>query len=128
MPNKQRKCSKCGHTYSQNDFPIMVKLKTSTVYRSHCKQCDRKLNKERQKLKKIHGAAPPDHTCPICLRNERDLKEQTKLKSLWVIDHDHHNGEFRGWLCHSCNRGMGMLGDDIQRLERAIKYLMGDSI
>lgn len=40
-----------------------------------------------------------------------------------ALDHDHMTGKFRGWLCHRCNLGMGLLGDDIEGLRRAIAYL-----
>lgn len=39
------------------------------------------------------------------------------------LDHDHATGAFRGWLCSRCNVGIGMLGDDIAGLKRAIAYL-----
>lgn len=39
------------------------------------------------------------------------------------VDHDHVTGVFRGWLCHNCNLGIGRLGDTIEALDRAIKYL-----
>lgn len=39
------------------------------------------------------------------------------------LDHDHKTGAFRGWLCHSCNAGIGQLGDTIEGLERAVAYL-----
>lgn len=38
-------------------------------------------------------------------------------------DHDHTTGKFRGWLCVSCNTGLGKLGDSVEGLERAIAYL-----
>jgi hypothetical protein len=40
-----------------------------------------------------------------------------------LLDHDHINYTFRGWLCRSCNTGIGALGDTIEGLERAIKYI-----
>jgi hypothetical protein len=39
------------------------------------------------------------------------------------LDHDHLSGSFRGWLCDSCNRGIGMLGDCIESLTLALAYL-----
>lgn len=39
------------------------------------------------------------------------------------IDHDHETGEFRGVLCSSCNGALGLMGDDIARLAKAIEYL-----
>lgn len=39
------------------------------------------------------------------------------------VDHDHETGRFRGLLCSTCNTGLGKLGDSVESLERAIKYL-----
>lgn len=38
-------------------------------------------------------------------------------------DHDHDTGTHRGWLCVTCNSGLGKLGDNVAGLKRAIKYL-----
>jgi hypothetical protein len=40
------------------------------------------------------------------------------------LDHDHKTGKFRGWLCQSCNVGLGHLGDSIASLQSAIAYLI----
>lgn len=39
------------------------------------------------------------------------------------VDHCHQSNRFRGWLCSKCNTGIGLLGDNILGLMRAIKYL-----
>jgi hypothetical protein len=39
------------------------------------------------------------------------------------FDHCHETGLFRGWLCSKCNSGLGLLGDNEEALERALRYL-----
>ncbi len=38
-------------------------------------------------------------------------------------DHDHETGEFRGWLCHSCNVALGLFKDSPLILKSALQYL-----
>lgn len=52
--------------------------------------------------------------CAIC------RKESGKT---FHVDHCHKTGKVRGLLCVSCNRGIGYLGDDVDRLYAAIYYL-----
>jgi hypothetical protein len=40
-----------------------------------------------------------------------------------VWDHCHKAGQFRGWLCVSCNSALGMVRDDRNRLLKLIAYL-----
>ena len=42
----------------------------------------------------------------------------------FVVDHDHRTGCIRGLLCHSCNIGIGKLGDDSDGIRKALAYLI----
>jgi len=39
------------------------------------------------------------------------------------IDHCHETDRIRGILCHPCNCALGLMQDDIERLQKAIAYL-----
>lgn len=56
-------------------------------------------------------------TCAIC-----DKTMSSPFKSL-CIDHDHITGTFRGILCDSHNRALGLLGDSIENLKKCIRYI-----
>jgi hypothetical protein len=62
--------------------------------------------------------------CAIC---RTDTPCPTSGKT-WHIDHDHETGRVRGLLCNSCNRGIGQLGDDPDRLESAARYLRASRV
>lgn len=73
---------------------------------------------------KRHGISPvefwtlyeeQDGTCPIC---DKAISAEDS-----AIDHNHETGKVRGILCKSCNRALGLLGDNPKTLKRAEKYL-----
>lgn len=64
-----------------------------------------------------------DNRCAICGR--------TETSKAWAIDHDHAccPGQnscgkcVRGLLCSNCNTALGLFGDSVESLRRAIDYL-----
>ena len=40
-----------------------------------------------------------------------------------VADHDHHTGHIRGFICDSCNTGLGRFKNGDNYLKNAIRYL-----
>lgn len=51
--------------------------------------------------------------CAICGTHEGRI----------CIDHCHTTGKVRDALCDACNRGIGAMGDNLERVEKAAKYL-----
>ena len=39
------------------------------------------------------------------------------------VDHCHSTSKIRGLLCANCNTALGLMGDDVVRMRKAIKYL-----
>ena len=71
------------------------------------------------------GFSPPPGPCPIC-KKTTGVPGARKSRR-WALDHDHVTGEMRGWICHMCNSGIGYLGDDVDGLLAALKYLNADA-
>jgi transposase-like protein len=67
-----------------------------------------------------------DNRCAICKQKEKQLHSKTKETMPLAIDHDHKTGEIRGLLCDRCNRGLGLLFEDIKIIEETIKYIEKD--
>ena len=115
-----RKCSKCGvvHPLTEEFFGRNQSTNTGgdKYFRPECKVCTKKAGQGKNKAYKLAGI--PEYPklgtpCYNCGRTDKKL----------VFDLDHETLAHRGWLCDNCNRSIGMLGDTIESLERAIKYL-----
>ncbi len=56
--------------------------------------------------------------CDVCGVPEAELTKKL------CVDHCHETGFFRGFLCHKCNKALGLLGDSEAVLINALHYLM----
>lgn len=129
---KLKVCSICHKEKPLKEFPY----NTGKVrYFSYCHQCRRdkyKGNENTHKrvrnrsLVKQFGITLDEYNllflkqggkCAICGIHQSELKQALNL------DHDHTTGKVRALLCPKCNGGLGIFNDDIDLLEKAIKYL-----
>lgn len=79
-------------------------------------------SKLRSRLKHLYKLSYPDYLtmlekqeykCAVCGVSQETLS----------VDHDHETGRIRGLLCRKCNSGIGLLGDTIESVQRALAYL-----
>jgi len=118
---KTCKTCKAVHPDTPEHFQIIVKYQKedgSVTTHSHpsCIACRREATNVVYHLRKT--APPPPDYCECCGKH----KSETKIGKL-VLDHCHTTKEFRGWLCDTCNRGIGNLGDDLTGVLMAVEYL-----
>lgn len=117
-------CSKCKQFLPLDSFNF---ASGGNYLRAECRKCNNEMQKVRKELRAIHGMPPKGYHCPICKKNEEQVKGTGNTRNgSWVLDHCHETGEFRGWLCHKCNRALGGFDDDTSVLQNAIAYLTGE--
>ena len=110
-----KECHKCGETKLKTEFwSDAARVKGKTPLQKRCKVCKYRAEAIVYHLKKKHVKDRSD-TCDCC-----------GIDSKFVLhcDHDYETSELRGWLCRSCNIGIGVLGDNISGLEKALAYLI----
>ena len=139
-----KKCTVCKTWKSMDEYFNSKRSKDGKGYR--CKSCDKKVRAKsrsrskatqdgyrRRQVAFAHGITVDDYDrmfdnqdgkCAICgtTNPHGEGSNSTYLKNL-SIDHCHKTGRIRGLLCNKCNRGIGLLQDDSELLQRAIEYL-----
>jgi hypothetical protein len=124
-------CKKCVTSLSLDKFYFNKngKYKRQNI----CKKCmnvyDYKTDKN-HKLKKAYGITldqynklllKQNNKCCIC-EVDNNGKYKNK-KRAFAVDHCHKTNKIRGLLCSDCNIALGLLKDNTNYLQTAIKYL-----
>ncbi len=117
-------CNICHKLLNTNEFAKNQNGKNNrSVRRPSCGGCRKDLEgtnmspkAKAEWLKKNPKNTPFE--CPICAK-----KTIAGVTSKVVLDHNHRNGEIRGWVCDSCNTGIGRFKDDVELIKRAIEYV-----
>ncbi|MBZ9577682.1 Hpy99I family type II restriction endonuclease [Patescibacteria group bacterium] len=117
-------CNICHKLLNTTEFARNQNAKNNRpVRRPSCRECRKQLEginptpKAKRKWLKNKPQNKP-FECPICAK-----RTIAGITSKVVLDHNHRTGKVRGWICDSCNTGIGRFKDDIELLKRAIKFL-----
>jgi len=139
-------CSQCEVERDISNF-FKTKKNNGKYYQPMCKICNKeRYGKKRRDHNRLWRVQKPDRliestrnqaakrygvsreyyekcmasstTCEICgvAANGKELS----------YDHCHTTGKFRGLLCNKCNMAIGQLGDNLEGLLKAVKYLTKD--
>jgi hypothetical protein len=107
---KQKRCRSCKEIKNIEEYPF---FSTNEAGRKNtCKECSKRLSALRKRLREANPP-PIAGECPICHIHT----------PYWILDHCHFSNEFRGYICNSCNLGLGKFYDDVNILRSAIDYL-----
>lgn len=117
-------CNVCHKLKKTTDFAKNQNAKNNrSVRRPSCKDCRVKMEgvgvsrtDRIDWLKKKPNNEPFE--CPVC--NKRTI---AGITSKVVLEHDHRTGRPGGWICDSCNTGLGRFKDDVDLLKSAMKFL-----
>lgn len=117
-------CNVCHKLRKTIDFAKNQNAKNNrSVRRPSCKDCRVKMEGIGvSRIDKIEWLKKKPHNepfrCPIC--KKRTIAGVT---SKVVLEHDHRTGKPGGWICDSCNTGLGRFKDDVELLKSGIKFL-----
>jgi len=118
-------CDRCYKYLPTEKFPNnRLKKDNIITKRPSCKDCRKLIDgkpiskEDRKKWEKDNRLSEGMiFECPICLKIS--IVGITKI----VLDHNHSTGEIRGYLCESCNTGIGRFKDDVNILKNGIEWL-----
>lgn len=121
-------CDRCFKLLKTKEYFSGNRIKKDNVItnRPSCKNCrkikdGKSISKtERENWERKKPSNYSLFTCPIC--SKTTIAGLSKI----VLDHNHHTGEVRGYLCESCNTGIGRFDDSASQIERALMWLGHD--
>lgn len=143
-----RVCAKCHIAKPVSEFPARER-DTPSKRRSNCKACRAAYMREywerrggqtrtgkNAELRRRYGLSIEQYeamvqrqggVCAICLQPPKpqpmNSRQGRRQYAVLCVDHDHATNQIRALLCNTCNRVLGMLGDNPALLRAAAEYL-----
>jgi len=118
---KKKVCIYCKEEKPVNEFPKHSQKVDGLDTR--CKSC---IKKRSLIVNEIRKTAPPmTKFCECCGKkpNKGLDRNMSKRELSLVLDHDPITNKFRGWICDDCNKSIGSLGDTLEGVMKAVRYL-----
>lgn len=121
----RRECKACGNK-RHAEYVEKNKAEINGRRRGNYHASD-KIQAISQNLKRYYGLTIEDYNrmfleqqgcCKICGVHQSGFERRLD------VDHDHQTKKIRGLLCIRCNRGIGLLQDSIEVVQRALDYLI----
>lgn len=117
-------CNVCHVIKDVESFARNQNNLNGIIRRPSCITCrtdiDKRPPKSRQakQMEKLRPEKGSPFVCPICRR-----RSITGVTAKVVADHNHHTGDIRGFICDSCNTGLGRFKNGNDYLRNAIAYI-----
>ena len=119
LDTEYKECKQCNKSLPNTTeyyYTSNIAQNGSIYLECHCKKCRKHNITTTYRLKKKHFKSD-NPTCDICGINE------SQIKGVLHLDHCHKTDKFRGWLCNSCNHGIGSLKEDETIFIKAMQYI-----
>jgi len=116
---------KTGDLYLKKVCNVCQRLLNTKTFSEglSCKDCEKVIDgvnaiSKKRKARKKSKSELEFYSCPVCNKTATP-----KLTGKIALDHSHKDLHIRGWVCDSCNTGIGKFKNEIILFENAIKFL-----
>lgn len=126
---ESKTCGACGLAKPSLDFGL--DKRNADQLRNNCLACAGKPTTDQLRARSLrfhYGMTVEEYdalltaqggVCAVCKAGPPTEGRQKYL----AVDHCHQDGHVRGLLCNSCNTALGLLGDDVDRINALAEYL-----
>ena len=118
-------CNVCFILKPSKEFDINQRdSKGRPTRRPSCIACRSRMDlkkippREERRWKKERPRKGSLFQCPLCQKHSIAF-----VNAKIVLDHDHVHGKIRGFLCDSCNTGLGRFKNGVNLLQNAMDYV-----